>query len=255
MAPDISYRITVKTNYITLKNNVIFILTAAWFFAILCMVLSARGDVPHPGLLKKIERGEIEVPYFLKHQVQLLQEGINSPDNLPDGSRSYGPGKIPESTFSAIAILIDFSDNVAQVDPTYFDNLLYGTGTGTVRHYYNEVTYGNLTIVTVHLPGSLGWQRAPQTYAYYVNNNNGFGSYPQNALKLILWSIFLNTTMIMMVMWTPCLLSMLVRVRSLPEATAISGRTNGPPVPRNWLTAFVCIHIPWNQSIGKIPVI
>jgi M6 family metalloprotease-like protein len=184
MAPDISYRITVKTNYITLKNNVIFILTAAWFFAILCMVLSARGDVPHPGLLKKIERGEIEVPYFLKHQVQLLQEGVNSPDNLPDGSRSYGPGKIPESTFSAIAILIDFSDNVAQVDPTYFDNLLYGTGTGTVRHYYNEVTYGNLTIVTVHLPGSLGWQRAPQTYAYYVNNNNGFGSYPQNAQKL-----------------------------------------------------------------------
>jgi M6 family metalloprotease-like protein len=184
MLPERSFRTTTKTIHIILKNNILFSLITAWLFSMLCVLLSARGDVPHPDLLKKIEQGEIEVPYFLKHQTQLLQEGINSPGILPDGSGPYGPENIPEATFNAIAILIDFSDNVAQVDPTYFDNLLYGTGYGTVRHYYNEVTYGNLTIVTVNLPGSLGWKRAPQTYAYYVNNNNGFGSYPQNAQKL-----------------------------------------------------------------------
>ncbi len=166
------------------NRDIIYIIIASFLLSLLCVITSARGDVPHPDLKQKIEQGEIEVPYYLKHQAQLLQEGVNSPAILPDGSRPYGPEKIPEANFNAIAILIDFSDNTAQVNPTYFDNLLYGTRAGTVRHYYNEVTYGNLTIVTVHMPGSLGWMSAPQTYAYYVNNNNGFGSYPQNAQKL-----------------------------------------------------------------------
>ena len=31
----------------------------------------------------------------------------------------------------------------------------------------------------------IGWYRMPHPYDYYVNNNNGFGSYPQNTQKLI----------------------------------------------------------------------
>jgi len=34
----------------------------------------------------------------------------------------------------------------------------------------------------VDLPSSLGWQRAPQTYAYYVDSNYGVESpYPHNS--------------------------------------------------------------------------
>jgi hypothetical protein len=142
------------------------------------------GDVPHPDLLQKIASGQIEMPYYLKNIDRLRVEGVNTPARLPDGSEPEKPSANTEVNYNAIAILVDFSDNVSQVDPTYFDNLLYGTSTGTVRHYFNEVTYGNLTVVTVNLPSSLGWKRAPQTYSYYTNNNNGLGSYPQNAQKL-----------------------------------------------------------------------
>lgn len=142
------------------------------------------ADVPHPDLLKKISQGEIEEPYYLKNIDRLRSEGINTPALLPDGTKPALPAASGEANYNAIAILVDFSDNVSQVNASYFDNLLFGTGIGTVRHYYNEVTYGNLTVVTVNLPSSLGWKRAPNTYSYYTNNSNGLGSYPQNAQKL-----------------------------------------------------------------------
>lgn len=151
---------------------------------VLFMLNIVVADVPHPTLLEKIREGRIAIPYYLKNISELHSIGVNSPGILPDGTNPYGPNRAPDVNFNALAILIDFSDNQNQVGATFFDNLLFGTGTGTVRDYYDEVTYGNLTIVTINMPGALGWMRAPQTYAYYVNNNNGFGSYPRNAQKL-----------------------------------------------------------------------
>ena len=57
---------------------------------------------------------------------------------------------------------------------------------GSVRHFFNEVSYNSYDIVTVNLPSSIGWLTAPQTYAYYCNGENGlnYSSYPQNAQKL-----------------------------------------------------------------------
>jgi M6 family metalloprotease-like protein len=49
-----------------------------------------------------------------------------------------------------------------------------------MRDYFTEVSYGQLTMtgaVTV-------WLRMPQTYAYYVHGEYGFGAYPKNAQKL-----------------------------------------------------------------------
>jgi len=86
--------------------------------------------------------------------------------------------------FNVLAICVDFSDKVSQVSATVLDNLIFSTGSGSVRHFYSEMSYGNLTMVTVNLPSSLGWQRAPQTYAYYVNGNFGMGSYPNNTQRL-----------------------------------------------------------------------
>ncbi len=34
-------------------------------------------------------------------------------------------------------------------------------------------------------PGATGWQRAPEDYSWYVNNNYGWGSYPQNSQGLV----------------------------------------------------------------------
>ena len=54
-----------------------------------------------------------------------------------------------------------------------------------MRDYYRQVSYGNLDIVTANLPSSIGWVTAPQSYSYYVNGQNGFGAYPQNAQNLV----------------------------------------------------------------------
>jgi hypothetical protein len=167
-----------------LLNRNWFYLPALLLFVILLFSATIFADVPHPALLEKIQKGDIEIPYYLKNEIQLRAMGVNSPGILPDGTNPYGPNRSPDEDFRAIAILVDFSDNQYQVNGTFFDNLLYGTGTGTVRDYYTEVTYGNLTIVTLNMPSALGWYRAPQTYSYYVYNNNGFGSYPHNAQKL-----------------------------------------------------------------------
>ena len=61
---------------------------------------------------------------------------------------------------------------------------MFDDNNNSVRNYYNEISYGQLDLVTVNLPSQLGWQLAPQTYAYYVNSRNGTGPYPNNTQKL-----------------------------------------------------------------------
>ena len=69
---------------------------------------------------------------------------------------------------------------------TYFDNLIVWSKYWNSSHdYYKKVSYGNLDIVTVNLPSTVGWVTAPQTYSYYVNGQNGIGSYPHNSQKLV----------------------------------------------------------------------
>jgi M6 family metalloprotease-like protein len=144
--------------------------------------ISSLAMPPHPELLEKIKAGEIEEPAFFKNIEELRSRGIDTPVAVPI-ARQIASGEL-KANFNAIAILVDFSDNTSSVSASYFDNLLFGTGTGTLRDYWEEATYGNLTVVTVDLPSSTGWLRAPNSYSYYVNGYYGFGSYPQNAQRL-----------------------------------------------------------------------
>ncbi|MCP4704057.1 MAG: M6 family metalloprotease domain-containing protein, partial [candidate division Zixibacteria bacterium] len=105
--------------------------------------------------------------------------GLNAPSKLLKLANSEFTG-----TFNALAVLIDFSDKPNLVDPFDFDTLLFVNQQGSLRHYYSEVSYGQLDVITVNLPSATDWITAPQTYAYYCNNQNGTGSYPQNSQKL-----------------------------------------------------------------------
>ena len=87
----------------------------------------------------------------------------------------------------ALAVVVDFDDQVSTVTASFFDSLVFAppvSGRGSVRDYFDEVSYGQLDIVTVNLPSSLGWVRAPSTYAHYTNGNYCWGAYPQNCRKL-----------------------------------------------------------------------
>jgi M6 family metalloprotease-like protein len=61
--------------------------------------------------------------------------------------------------------------------------MLFSVGvypTGSMADYYIENSYGEFLVTGVVTK----WYRMPQTYAYYVNGQRGFGAYPQNAQKL-----------------------------------------------------------------------
>ena len=100
---------------------------------------------------------------------------------------SFNPDAV--DTIRVIVILADFSDNEAsggQIFATVsdFDDLLFNFDTTDNRYsmseYYSDNSYGDFYLEGV----VVGWYRLPQTYAYYVDGNNGFGSYPNNAQRM-----------------------------------------------------------------------
>lgn len=147
---------------------------------------------PYPGNngngLGKSNSQRFDNSYYLNHLAEIYSQGVNSPGDallnngggLPGLAKSAWAGNI-----NILAILVDFSDKKAGTSDVFFDTLIYVNRTGTVTNYYREVSYNTLTITTVVLPSALGWKGAPQTYAYYVDGQNGFGAYPHNAQKLV----------------------------------------------------------------------
>ena len=93
-------------------------------------------------------------------------------------------------TRRAIVLLVDFSDAPATRTQAHFNDLLFSTGTyatGSMRDFYREASYGKLDVVG-QVSGRVadaGWYRAPRPKSYYTNGNYGFGTYPQNAQRLV----------------------------------------------------------------------
>ncbi len=89
-----------------------------------------------------------------------------------------------------LVILCRFSDHTAVQTRTQadFDTIFNTVGgdatlapTGSVRDYYSENSYGTMTLQST----VVAWVTLPQTEAYYANANDGLGSYPQNAQKMV----------------------------------------------------------------------
>lgn len=87
-------------------------------------------------------------------------------------------------TRRVIVLLVDFSDKPNTQTAQHFKDLLFSSGTyttGSMRDFYYEASHQTLTVT-----GEVyGWFRAPQPKTYYTNGNNGFGTYPRNAQKLV----------------------------------------------------------------------
>lgn len=142
-------------------------------------IMPSMGMPPHPELSARVERGDIPVPMPLAERESLLARGIDAP------GRSLRASLAAADSFHTLAILIRYSDVAAQVNALKFDTLLYRSGTGSVRDYYSEISYGKLDMITVDLPSTTNWRVAPQTKNYYANGQYGFGAYPQNAQRLV----------------------------------------------------------------------
>jgi immune inhibitor A len=167
----------MKTTTCAIRIDFFWAITAI-LLAGLFMASQVTAMPPHPVVQDKIESGKVRVPFNASYHPSL-------PQHMKINAASEVSSPAVTGPFRALCILVDFSDNQSQTSAYDFDTLIYVNQAGTVRHYYQEVSYGQLDLITVDLPSSLGWQRAPQTYAYYVDNNYGTDSpYPNNTQKL-----------------------------------------------------------------------
>jgi immune inhibitor A len=120
-------------------------------------------------------------------------------------NRVQSPSALTATTVKAIVLLVKFTDDppggpAVRFRPTVWDSMLFGetyvrggadtTTDHTLHHFYNLVSYGNVDIVTLDLPGALGWLSVPNAYSYYCQadgiHDNGFGPYPGNAQRLVM---------------------------------------------------------------------
>jgi len=72
-------------------------------------------------------------------------------------------------------ILINFNDTTTTFNSSDFNTLLFGTGNSSLKDYYQEVSYGNLTVNgTVY-----GWVTASYGHDYYgTNDAQGWDQHP-----------------------------------------------------------------------------
>ncbi len=134
---------------------------------------------PSPELLDRIKKGEVTLPHMFDPSWQ-TNSGINAVNSEQSATQLTG-------NIRMLAVAVDFSDKVHTVSASYFDSLLFALpkpGPGSVRDYYNEISYGQVDFVTLNLPSSFGWVRAPSPYYYYANHDYGEGAYPYNDQKL-----------------------------------------------------------------------
>ncbi len=144
---------------------------------------------PHPQMIEDAEAANAELPYFITNLDEMHAKGICTDEDIYEKIYNNAKSSVDFSPqvsgqFRVLAILVEFSDKPSSTPAVFFDSLLFDSNGYTVHDYYDEISYGQLDLMTVNLPSSLGWVTAPQTYAYYVNGENGTGSYPNNTQKL-----------------------------------------------------------------------
>ncbi len=168
-----------------------YLLMLAAIFCILSSVI--YGVSPSPELLKELKENnqlkELKTRFY-----NAYKRGINNPTKRmfkidPDKDGGVDTLRIP-------VIIVDFPDQpytdsysleqIVAGEAYQFDSVLFSEGlinpTGSVTEYYLENSYRKL-----YVAGDVyGWYRMPNSYAYYTNDQNGIGDYPQNSQGLLL---------------------------------------------------------------------
>jgi M6 family metalloprotease-like protein len=99
---------------------------------------------------------------------------VDSPDPIPPLGHS--------GAYKMLVICIQFSDSTQSYSAASFGNMAFGPwATGSINDYYTEISYGNLTLSG----NTYGWYTASQSRDYYGAGQKGWGTYPQNAAKLV----------------------------------------------------------------------
>ncbi|MBD3299137.1 MAG: M6 family metalloprotease domain-containing protein, partial [candidate division Zixibacteria bacterium] len=156
-------------------------------FAVMGSQPTAQAVAPRPGLLDEL-REQGRLTEYLELRQMARAKGVWEPNPKTKAIRPSLSAGAKTTTYRIPCILVDFSDNPwgggdVAATPEMFDSLLFSEGinpTGSLKEFYEEASDGLLEVEGV----VVGWFRMPNTYAYYMNNQSGLGSYPLNAQKL-----------------------------------------------------------------------
>jgi M6 family metalloprotease-like protein len=105
-----------------------------------------------------------EVPVDI--QLHVRPEQSESPKMSPDAEEAPDEVVPPTGTANIPVLLGTFSDTNPVYTTTDFNALLFGTGTNSMKDYYQEVSYGKFS-VSPGPAGVKGWYRASGTHEYY----------------------------------------------------------------------------------------
>ncbi|MEW6173778.1 MAG: Ig-like domain-containing protein [Bacillota bacterium] len=113
------------------------------------------------------------------------------------GPGTDGAGVASQAVPTAVApaartlvVMVDFSDKPGSFGRADFQNLFFGSTSGTARDYFIANSYGAFDLQGDVAGGPEGgqpaavWLRLPSTLDYYAGDSYGYGGYPQNSQKL-----------------------------------------------------------------------
>ncbi len=94
------------------------------------------------------------------------------------GGESIQPAPPTTGTANVPVILVNFADRSTTYTPANFASLLFGTGTWSMKDYYEEVSYGQFS-VSAGPSGVAGWYTAANGHDYYgANDASGDDMWP-----------------------------------------------------------------------------
>jgi M6 family metalloprotease-like protein len=188
--------------------------------AVVLLVWSVPGD-RESAAAASTGRGFSAVPVNPDTLQELRAQGrgfrIPFPNSINRG-RKFNPGGSvidPLTTASEQKVLVIFvqfttpppGGPIDRLAMSYFDDMLFGTvydppqytvvplhpTDRTLKNYYQQVSYGQVDVITLNLPSALGWKQVGRPYGYYCRadglHDNGFGTYPENAQGLVIDAI------------------------------------------------------------------
>ena len=145
--------------------------------------VSVQAVPPSPEVLERL-RADGTLEDYKKLDASARRRGVNQPD--PYLLAAEGTAAVT-GNLGALVIIVEFTDNLAAgggsyLDSSYFNDMLFSSNTPgySMNDHYQEMSYGMVTISGQ----TVGWLTMPETYAYYVDGQRGFGSYPRNAQRL-----------------------------------------------------------------------
>ena len=161
--------------------------------SVVLFTTSAYALSLHPDLVEKLRR-EGKLDEYAREVQKLHERGIGASQD-PIFSRTISQDGATDTLYVPV-LLLEFSDNPASggltfADSAYFDSIFNSENTmqfGSMREYYQEVSYGQLTLII----DVYGWFMMSLPYSYYVDGQKGFGYYPQNAQGMVEDAIFMT---------------------------------------------------------------